>query len=277
MFSSFGSPLYENFQDKPPVPTLNCNMLKKRRETINKNLQTVQENLKKHNCGINNKTTPSTIEPFYSKKDGEDEDDNDDEDTGDDDEDNGNDGDNGDNENDGDNGDNGNNGDNGDNGDNGNGGNGNSGNGIGGKGNNGKGNNGKGNNGKGNGDEDNGGEDNDEDTDGDDECHSKCEEELTNCDNSTIECAEKYGKCKKNCEKFVGNQDNIVEGFVGHSEKINLHFVLKCILFACLFFILAHDDTRNYLVSMVKIKKGQYIYLGSVLFFVIYLILNMIL
>ena len=76
-------------------------------------------------------------------------------------------------------------------------------------------------------------------------------------------------------ETFIGN--DTIEGFVGNSGKINLHFVLKCILFACLFFILAHDDTRNYLVSMVKIKKGQYIYLGSVLFFVIYLILNMIL
>lgn len=78
-------------------------------------------------------------------------------------------------------------------------------------------------------------------------------------------------------EDFVGN--NVVEGFGGHSvvDKVNVNFILKCILFACLFYILAHDDSRNYIIKMVKTKKDNYIYLSSILFLVIYFILNLIL
>ena len=75
-------------------------------------------------------------------------------------------------------------------------------------------------------------------------------------------------------EGFVGNT---VEGFVGNSDKINLHFILKCVLFACLFYILCHKDTSDFFVNLIKIKKVDYIYLATVLFFVIYLILNIIL
>jgi hypothetical protein len=75
-------------------------------------------------------------------------------------------------------------------------------------------------------------------------------------------------------ERFVGDT---IEGFVGNNDKINLHFVLKCVLFACLFFIVAHDDTRNYLVKMFKVKKEHYTYIGTLIFFVVYFILNMIL
>ena len=73
-----------------------------------------------------------------------------------------------------------------------------------------------------------------------------------------------------------GTED--VEGFVGNniSGKVNLNFLLKCVLFACLFYILAHDDSRNYIVKLVKTKKDNYIYLSSVLFLVIYFILNLI-
>ena len=78
-------------------------------------------------------------------------------------------------------------------------------------------------------------------------------------------------------EDFVGN--NVVEGFVGNNvvDKVNVNFVLKCVLFACLFYILAHDDSRNYLVKMLKTKKDNYIYLSSILFLIIYFILNLIL
>ena len=78
-------------------------------------------------------------------------------------------------------------------------------------------------------------------------------------------------------EDFVGN--NVIEGFEGNNvvDKVNVNFVLKCVLFACLFYILAHDDSRNYIVKMLKTKKDNYIYLSSILFLVIYFILNLIL
>ena len=55
-----------------------------------------------------------------------------------------------------------------------------------------------------------------------------------------------------------------------------MKLLLKSLLFACLFYLLAHDDTKNVLLKVVKIEKGYYLYLATILFFIIYLILNIL-
>jgi hypothetical protein len=80
-------------------------------------------------------------------------------------------------------------------------------------------------------------------------------------------------------EPFVGSR---IEGFNGSGNRnviahnFNVKMLLKSLLFACLFYLLAHDDTKNVLLKVVKIEKGYYLYLATVLFFVIYLILNIL-
>ena len=55
-----------------------------------------------------------------------------------------------------------------------------------------------------------------------------------------------------------------------------MKLLLKSLLFACLFYLLAHGDTKNVLLKVVKIDKAHYLYLATVLFFIIYLILNIL-
>jgi hypothetical protein len=80
-------------------------------------------------------------------------------------------------------------------------------------------------------------------------------------------------------EPFVGNR---IEGFSGNnnrnsiSRNFNMKLLLKSLLFACLFYLLAHGDTKNVLLKVVKIDKAHYLYLATVLFFIIYLILNIL-
>jgi len=72
---------------------------------------------------------------------------------------------------------------------------------------------------------------------------------------------------------------NYREDFVGNSnvmKSINSRLILKALLFSCLFYLLAHPDTRAFVLNIVKIRKSQYLYLGTLLFLVIYLILNVI-
>jgi hypothetical protein len=82
-------------------------------------------------------------------------------------------------------------------------------------------------------------------------------------------------------EPFVGNR---IEGFNGSgrgnrntiAHNFNMKLLLKSLLFACLFYLLAHGDTRTTLLKLLKIDKAHYLYLGTSLFFVIYLILNIL-
>ena len=69
---------------------------------------------------------------------------------------------------------------------------------------------------------------------------------------------------------------NIVEGFVGKRENLNSKLFLKGLLFSCLFYLLAHPDTRKFLLGLVKVGKKNYLYLAMALFFAIYLILNLV-
>ena len=69
---------------------------------------------------------------------------------------------------------------------------------------------------------------------------------------------------------------NMIEGFVGNRENLNSKLLLKGLLFSCLFYLLAHPDTRRVLLGLVKVGKKNYLYLAMALFFVVYLLFNMI-
>ena len=91
--------------------------------------------------------------------------------------------------------------------------------------------------------------------------------------------AEAEDEAEDSNEPFVGSR---IEGFNGSGNRnviahnFNVKMLLKSLLFACLFYLLAHDDTQNVLLKVVKIEKCYYLYLATVLFFVIYLILNIL-
>ena len=59
-------------------------------------------------------------------------------------------------------------------------------------------------------------------------------------------------------------------------QNVNVRLLLKSLLFACLFYLLAHNDTKKVLLNVVKLGKDNYLYLATVLFFVAYLILNIL-
>ena len=72
---------------------------------------------------------------------------------------------------------------------------------------------------------------------------------------------------------------NVVEGFSGNvsiRQLMNLNLLLKSILFGCLFYILAHPNTRSFVAKNIfkKLKKSQYLYVAMVLFIVVYYVLN---
>jgi len=57
---------------------------------------------------------------------------------------------------------------------------------------------------------------------------------------------------------------------------LNMNLVLKALLFTCLFYLLAHKDSKNVILKVIKIEKENYLYLAGLLFLVGYLILNLI-
>ena len=74
---------------------------------------------------------------------------------------------------------------------------------------------------------------------------------------------------------------NVVEGFSGNvsiRQLMNLNLLLKSILFGCLFYILAHPNTRSFVAKNIfkKLKKSQYLYVAMVLFIVVYYVLNLV-
>ena len=74
-----------------------------------------------------------------------------------------------------------------------------------------------------------------------------------------------------------GTNQEIAEPFVGsRGSKLDVKFLLKAVLFSCLFYLLAHNDSKKFVVNLIKIRKANYLYVGMALFFVIYLCLNLI-
>ena len=75
---------------------------------------------------------------------------------------------------------------------------------------------------------------------------------------------------------------NVIEGFAGSSltlnKLMNFNLLLKSILFACLFYILAHPQTRAFITKNVfkKMKKTQYLYVAMVIYVVVYYVLNLV-
>ena len=108
-------------------------------------------------------------------------------------------------------------------------------------------------------------EENNEEEENDEEEDEDEDEEEDNENDDPVPTTEKFS----NMENFVGNNNNVF-------KKMDMKLLLKALLFSCLFYLLAHPDTRNVLIKAVNLRKSQYLYLGTLLFFVGYLILNII-
>ena len=80
----------------------------------------------------------------------------------------------------------------------------------------------------------------------------------------------------KTCKEGRGKTE-ITEPFVNYgNNKMNFKLLLKSILFSCLFIILNHKTTFNKITKVYSITKGNYLYITTLLFFLIYFIINMI-
>ena len=78
-------------------------------------------------------------------------------------------------------------------------------------------------------------------------------------------------------KKCQNKKNEITEKFVNYNDnKDKLRLVLKSILFTCLFLILNHKTTYTTIIKLCYIKKHNYIYIATGLFFIIYFIINMI-
>jgi hypothetical protein len=77
-------------------------------------------------------------------------------------------------------------------------------------------------------------------------------------------------------ENFSGSMN--IEHFSGANIKekvLSLNLLLKSLLFACLFYIIAHPDTKTYLLKNLKcLKSIDYLVVSMIIFFICYYILN---
>ena len=77
-------------------------------------------------------------------------------------------------------------------------------------------------------------------------------------------------------EGFLGS--NTIEKFSGREMRekaTSLTVVLRSVLFACLFYILAHPDTRSYLLKNLKfLKQFDFLTVSMVLFLVLHYVLS---
>ena len=69
-----------------------------------------------------------------------------------------------------------------------------------------------------------------------------------------------------------------IENFSGREMRekaTSLSVVLRSVLFACLFYILAHPDTRSYLLKNLKfLKQFDFLTVSMVLFLVLHYVLS---
>ena len=80
-------------------------------------------------------------------------------------------------------------------------------------------------------------------------------------------------------ENFMGGR--VVENFEGNSKNLlknvtDMNLILKSLLFACLFYILAHYETKMFLVKLFSMRKRNYLYVATALFLVVYYVLNIV-
>ena len=88
-------------------------------------------------------------------------------------------------------------------------------------------------------------------------------------------------------ENFVGyhNKKNIIEGFSSKNvakKAMCPNLLLKSVLFACLFYILAHKDSKNFVINVVfkkvkQVRKQHYIYIATFLFLLIFYVISIFL
>ena len=107
----------------------------------------------------------------------------------------------------------------------------------------------------------------------------EAEEEVLEAEEEVLEAAEAEDGDDVD-EPFTNR--NVIEGFAGSSltlnKLMNFNLLLKSILFACLFYILAHPQTRSFITKNVfkKMKKTQYLYVAMVIYVVVYYVLNLV-
>ena len=77
-------------------------------------------------------------------------------------------------------------------------------------------------------------------------------------------------------EEFTGSMN--IEHFSGkqiQQKVLNLNLLLKSLLFACLFYIVAHPDTKTYLLKNLKFLKGiDFLIVSMIIYFVCYYIIS---
>lgn len=93
--------------------------------------------------------------------------------------------------------------------------------------------------------------------------------ELSNSDNQTL-------------ENILDNEnyeeEESIEGFTNFSNdnKKILVKVLKSLLYGCVFYILRHDDTRECIFRIIKVKKNLSPWIETFLYFLVFYILNLL-
>ena len=87
-------------------------------------------------------------------------------------------------------------------------------------------------------------------------------------------------------EENEGFRGSRKEHFTNHNEvakkALSMNLFLKAVLFTCLFYILAHNDTRDFIIKKVfksakAVKSKHYLYIAMVLFFIVFYILSVFL
>lgn len=73
-------------------------------------------------------------------------------------------------------------------------------------------------------------------------------------------------------------EEESIEGFknFSHDNKDLLVKVLKSLLFGCVFYILSHEDTKKCIFNIIKVKKNFYIWIETLIYFLVYYILNLL-
>ena len=72
------------------------------------------------------------------------------------------------------------------------------------------------------------------------------------------------------------NNNNTIEYQTGTKSYLSLDLLLRSVLYACLFFVLAHPDTFKFLGKLLKkVSKSNLLYVHMVVFAVVYYLLNL--
>lgn len=72
------------------------------------------------------------------------------------------------------------------------------------------------------------------------------------------------------------NNNNTIEYHTGAKSYLSLDLLLRSVLYACLFFVLAHPDTFKFVGKLLKkVSKSNLLYVHMVVFAVVYYLLNL--